>query len=160
MAIQVYRPSQGISPWSPFGMTEQMERLFDDFFSPPSTPSFWRRVPTDGNWAPAIDIIEKDDKFIVKAELPGMKEEDIDVSVTGDTLTIKGERTIESEAKEDEFYLCERSYGSFMRSMKLPSMVDAEKIAATYENGVLEVSLPKTGEAEAKKIKVDAKKKK
>jgi HSP20 family protein len=161
MAIQIYRPSQSISPWSPFGMTSQMDRWFDDFFGRPLMPSIWRRLPTDDmTLTPAIDVIEKDDKFIVKAELPGMDEEDIDVSATGDTLTIKGERKTESEVDECEYYLCERSYGTFMRSMVLPSSVDSEQIEAKYENGVLEVTLPKTKEAEAKKIKVETKKKK
>jgi HSP20 family protein len=110
-------------------------------------------------WAPAIDVFEKDDKFVVKAELPGMKEEDINVSVVGDTLTIKGERKAESEAKEKDYYYCERSYGSFSRSLALPSNVDAQKIEANYEDGVLEISLPKIPEVKPKKVSVSAKKK-
>jgi len=110
-------------------------------------------------WAPAIEVFEKEDKFVVKAEVPGMKEEDIDVSVVGDTLTIKGEKKTESEVKEEDYYCCERSYGSFYRSIALPSHVDAKKIDAEYENGVLEVSLPKVPEVKPKKVAVSAKKK-
>ena len=109
-------------------------------------------------WEPAIEVFEKEDKFVVKAELPGMKE-DIDGSVVSDTLTIKGERKAESEAKEENYYCCERSYGSFFRSIALPSSVDAKKIEASYEDGVLEVSLPKAAEVKPKKISVLAKKK-
>jgi len=110
-------------------------------------------------WAPAIDMFEKDVKFVVKAELPGMKEEDIDVSVIGNTLTIKGERKTESEVKEDDYYYSERSYGSFSRSIEIPSNVDTQKIEANYGDGVLEIGLPKTSEAKPNKISVSAKKK-
>jgi HSP20 family protein len=110
-------------------------------------------------WAPAIEVFEKEDKFVVKAELPGMKEEDIDISVVGDTLTIKGERKAESEVKEEDYYCCERSYGAFSHSIAVPSDVDAKKIEASYEDGVLEVSLPKAPEVKPKKIAVSAKKK-
>jgi len=108
---------------------------------------------------PAIDIYEKEDKYIVKAELPGMKEEDIDVSVVGDTLTIKGERKTEEEVKDEDYYRCERAYGSFMRSISLPSEVEADKIEAKYEDGVLEVSLPKAAEVKPKRVTVSPRKK-
>jgi HSP20 family protein len=98
-------------------------------------------------------------KFVVKAELPRMKEEDIDVSVIGDTLTIKGERKAESEVEEEDYHCCERSYGSFSRSIAVPPNVDTKKIEASFEDGVLEVSLPKAPEAKPKKIVVSAKKK-
>lgn len=110
-------------------------------------------------WAPAIEVFDKEDKYVVKAELPGMKEEDIDVSVVGDTLTIKGERKAETEVKEEDYYCCERSYGSFFRSIALPPNVDTKKIEASFEDGVLEVSLPKAPEVKPKKIAVSAKKK-
>ena len=93
----------------------------------------------------------------MKAELPGMKEENIDVSVIGETLTRKGERKAETETKEEEYYCCERSYGSFFRSIALPSTVDVKKIEASYSNGVLEISLPKAAEIKPEKVKVSAK---
>ena len=108
-------------------------------------------------WAPPIEVFEKEDKFVVKAELPGMKEDDIDVSVIGDILTIKGEKKTEAEVKEDEYYRCERSYGSFFRSVALPSHVDAKKIEASYEEGVLEITLPKVPEVQPKKVPVTVK---
>jgi HSP20 family protein len=108
---------------------------------------------------PAVDVFEKEDKFVVKAELPGMKEEDIHVSVVGDTLSIKGEKKTETEVKEEDYYRSERSYGSFYRSIPLPSNVDADKIKASFEDGVLEVALPKSAKVKPKKIAVSAKKK-
>jgi HSP20 family protein len=102
-------------------------------------------------------VFEKEDKFIAKAELPGMKREEIDVSVVGDTLTIKGERKTESEAKEEDYYCCERCYGSFFRSITLPTIVGTENIEATYEDGILKVNLPKAAEAKPKKVGISAK---
>ncbi len=119
----------------------------------------WRVPVGERGWIPAIDVFEKDDKFVVKAELPGMKEEDIDVSVVGDTLTIKGEKEMETETKEEDYYQWERAYGSFYRAIPLPSTVDASKIEASYEDGVLEVTLPKAAEVKPKKITVSARKK-
>ena len=160
MVVERRRPGRGLIPWRPFRELEEMERRFEDIFGRPFLPAVWRRIPmVEMGWAPAIEVFEKEDKFVVKAELPGMKEEDIDVSVVGDTLTIKGERKAESEVKEEDYYCCERSYGSFSRSIALPSSVDAKKIEASYEDGVLEVSLPKAPEVKAKKIAVSAKKK-
>jgi len=160
MVMERWRPGRGLIRWSPFREMEEMERRINDVFGRPLLPAIWRRTPVEEmGWAPAIEMFEKDDKFMVKAELPGMKEEDIDVSVVGDTLTIKGERKAESEVKEEDYYCCERSYGSFTRSITLPSSVDAKNIEASYENGVLEVSLPKAAEVKPKKITVSAKKK-
>jgi HSP20 family protein len=146
-------------PWRPFRELEDVERRFDEIFGRPTLPSLWWRFPEETAWIPALDVFEKDNKLVVKAEIPGMKEEDIDVSVVGDTLTIKGERKAETEVKDEDYYRCERSYGSFFRSIPLPSAVDANKIEASYENGVLEVTLPKTAAAKRKKVKVAARKK-
>jgi HSP20 family protein len=108
---------------------------------------------------PAVDVFEKDDKFVVKAELPGMKENDIDVSVVGDTLCLRGEKKTETEVKDEDYYRCERSYGTFYRSIPIPSNVDANKIEASFDDGILEVTLPKSVKAKPKKIAVSAKKK-
>jgi len=160
MVMERWRPGRGLIPWRPFRELGEMERRFEDIFGRPFLPSVRRRLPIEERgWAPPIEVFEKEDKFVVKAELPGMKEEDIGVSVVGDTLTVKGERKTETEVKEEDYYCCERSYGSFFRSIALPSTVDAEKIEASYENGVLEVSLPKAAEVKPKKISVSAKKK-
>ena len=158
MVLERWRPSKGVIPWQPLRAMEEAERRFDEMFG--RWPSVWRRLPLEERgWAPALDVFEKEDKFVVKAEIPGMKMEDIDVSVVGDTLTIKGEKTSESEVKEDDYYCCERSYGKFHRSIALPSSVDATKIDADYEDGILEVSLPKAPEVKPKKITISAKKK-
>jgi len=159
MTLERWRPSRGVTPWSPFRELEEMERHFDDIFGRPIWPAVLRRFPLEqAAWAPAIDVFEKGDKFVVKAELPGTQEDDIDISVVGDTLTIKGEKKTETEVKEDDYYRCERSYGSFFRSIALPSTVDASKIAAEYEGGVLEISLPKKPEVKPKKVAVSVKK--
>ena len=160
MEMEKWRPGLGLVPWRPFRNLEEMQRRFDEVLSWPLLPAVWRRMPVaEMGWAPAIDVFEKDDKFVVKAELPGMKEEDIDVSVVGDTLTIKGERKAESEVKKDDYYYCERSYGSFSRSLAIPLNVDAKRIEANYEDGVLEINLPKVPEVKPKKVSVSAKKK-
>ena len=160
MTMERWRPGWGLTPWRPMRELEEVERRFEDIFGRSFLPTAWGRLPMEQRgWTPAIEVFEKEDRFLVKAELPGMKEEDIDVSAVGDTLTIKGERKAESEVKEEDYYCCERSYGSFFRSIALPSHVDAQKIEASYEDGVLEVSLPKIPEVKPKKIAVSAKKK-
>jgi HSP20 family protein len=160
MAIERWRPRWHITPWRPFPELEEMERRFDEIFGRAFLPRVWRRLPVEEKgWAPAIEMFEKEDRFVVKAELPGMKEKDLDVSVVGDTLSIKGERKAESEVKEEDYYCCERSYGSFFRSIDLPSNVDAGKIEANFEDGVLEINLPKAAEVKPKKIAISAKKK-
>jgi HSP20 family protein len=155
MAIERWRPRWGITPWRPFRDLEEWERRFDDLFGRP----LWRLPVEERGWMPAVDVFEKEDRFIVKAELPGMKEEDIDVSVVGDTLSIRGEKQTETEVKDEDYYRCERSYGSFYRSIPLPSNVDAGKIEASFEDGVLDVALPKSAKVKPKKIAVSAKKK-
>jgi len=160
MEMERWRPRRRLIPWRPFRELEEMERGFNDLFSWPTLPAIWRRIPTmEMGWAPAIDVFEKDDRFVVKAELPGMEEKDIDVSVVGNRLIIKGEREAESEVEKEDYYYSERSYGSFSRSIDIPSDVDAKKIEANYEDGVLEVTLPKTPSVKPKKVSVSAKKK-
>jgi HSP20 family protein len=160
MAIEKQRPERGLSIWQPFREMEEMGRRFEDFFGRPFLPAMWRRFPSEEMaWSPTIDVLEKEDKFLVKVELPGVKEEDVDVSVTGDMLTISGEKQAESEVKKKGYYYSESSYGSFSRSITMPSTVDATKIEASYDKGVLEITLPKAPEIKPKKIKVASKKK-
>ncbi len=155
MVMERQRPGWGITPWRPFRGLGEWERHFEDLLSRP----VWRFPGDKEGWMPAVDVFEKDDKFVVKAELPGMKEDDIDVSVVGDTLTVKGEKRSETEVKEEDYYRCERSYGSLYRSIPLPATVDADKIEASYEDGVLEITLPKAAAVKPKRIAVSAKKK-
>lgn len=158
MAMERWRPTRGLTPWSPFRELEDMERRFDEIFGRSMLPSIWRRLPSEQMaWAPNIDVFEKGDKLVVKAEIPGMKEDDIHVSVEGDMLTIRGEKKTELEVKEEDYYRCERSYGSFFRSVALPSTVDTSKIDADYEDGVLQVILPKKPEVKPKKVAVKKK---
>lgn len=141
-------------------LAEEMERLMEDpFFSDwPFFRMMWRRAPGEGMaWAPAIEMYEKDNNFVVKAELPGVKKEDVDISVAGDTLTIKGQRKASKEVKDEDYYRCETHYGSFTRSIVLPAAVDAKKVEASYENGVLEIQVPKAKEAMPTKVEIKVK---
>lgn len=116
-------------------------------------------MPTqEKGWSPAIEVFEKEDKYVVKAELPGLKEDDVDISVSDDTLTLKGEKKTEHEVKEEEHHWSERTYGSFLRTIRLPSDVETKKIEANYEDGMLEITLPKMAEVKPKKITVKPKK--
>lgn len=157
MVMERWRPRWGLRAWRPFRDLEEMERRFDDLLGWPSLPGAWRRVPAEVEWTPPIEMFEKDDKFVVKAELPGIDKDKIDISVIGETLTIKGERKTETEIKQESYYCCERSYGSFVRSITLPSAVDTKKIEASLENGILEVILPKAAEVKPKKVEISAK---
>lgn len=141
----------------------EIDRLFDRFttgFGWPSLalPSFPAASAGDGFAVPAVDVTEDDKAFKIAAELPGMDEKDVEVAVSGDTLTIKGEKRQERETKEPNYYLCERSYGSFQRAFVLPDGIDRDKIDARFAKGVLTVTLPKTPEVQrqAKKIEVKA----
>lgn len=130
-------------------LRREIDRLFESPFSflAPSTSFF-------EGWTPAVDIYQDSDKYVVKAELPGMKKEDIEVSLDGNTLTIFGERKQEEEKKEGENYRSERFFGRFQRSITLPDEVQANKIEATYKDGVLNVTLPKAEGAKPKQIQV------
>lgn len=108
----------------------------------------------DKEWVPAIEMFDKGDKYVIKAELPGMEEKDVEVSLRNDVLTIRGEKKAENEVKQEDYYFSERAYGSFLRRLSLPSNVDAKKIEADFENGVLEVTLPKMAEVKPEKIAI------
>jgi len=123
-----------------------MDQILDTFFG---------RAPAEVAWSPAVDVYETKDDIVVKAELPGVKPEDVEVSIVGDTLTLKGERRKEAEVREEGYYRIERSYGAFQRSLTLPSVVNAEKVKATYKDGLLEIKLPKKEEAKPKTVKVE-----
>ena len=111
---------------------------------------------TSGTWVPPVDIYQNgDQELVLKAELPDMTREDIDITVDNGTLTIRGEKKFSSEVKEEAFHRIERRYGTFSRSFSLPSSVDATKIAAEHKNGVLTVRLPPREEAKPRQIKVD-----
>ena len=145
--------------WEPFNdlvsLRDAMDRLFEDSFIRPRAG--W--VVPNGAETLAVDIYETDDAIVVKSAIPGVKPEDLDVNITGDTLTIKGETKAEEEVKEEHYIHRERRYGSFCRSLSIPTQIVANKVEAEFENGVLTLTLPKAEEARPKTIKVKAKSK-
>lgn len=160
MTMERRQQDKGLTAWQPSREEREMERRFEDIFGRPFLPGIWRAFPSEELvWAPAINVIEKEDKFVVKVELPGVKEEDVNVTVSGSTLTIEGEKKAESEIKKKGYFYSETSYGSFSRSIIIPSTVDASKIEANYDKGVLEINLPNAPEVKPKKITVSTKKK-
>lgn len=160
MTIERRKPEKGLTTWQPSREMEEIGRRFEDVFGRPFLPGIWRVFPSEELvWAPAIDVLEEEDKFLVKVELPGVKEEDVNVTVAGGTLTIEGDKKAESEVKKKGYYYSETSYGSFSRSITIPSTVDVSKIEANYDKGVLEIALPKSPEVKPKKITVATKKK-
>ena len=116
----------------------------------------WQPRGTMSAWNPAIDILQEGDRYLVRADLPGMKKDEIEVTLDGDTLTISGEKKRENETRDDSSYRSERYYGKFSRSLVLSSTVDANKIEAAYTDGVLSVTIPKSEEARPKQIKIQS----
>ena len=136
---------------------DEMDRWITDVFGSLPFPTPWRQVPGKPKaWEPRVEILEREADYIIRAELPGAKKDDIDVSVSGNTLTIQGERKAPKEL-EGEYHRCETCYGTFCRSLVLPAGVDTEKIEAAYENGMLQVRLPKMSEAVTKKVQITSK---
>ena len=126
---------------------EEMERVFESPFG-----SFFRPLGSLSRWTPAVDVYQDKDQFTVRVELAGLKKEEIDISLHGDTLTIAGERKHQENA--DQGFRTERFFGKFQRSLTLPALVSAEKVKATYQNGILTVNLPKAEEAKPKQIEI------
>lgn len=151
---------RGLLPWRPIREVErvfdEVERTFEEVFGRPFYPVTWRRTPPVRAWSPPLEVYAKENEYVVKAEIPGMKKEEIDISLAGDVLTIKGERKAEEEARSEDYHLCERCFGSFERSVTLPEEVDASKAEATYENGILQIKLPKVPEAKPKRVEIKA----
>ena len=145
-----------LSPWKPFGelspFRKEMDRLWNRFLG--ETP-FARTF--NEMWSPSVDISETKDDFVVKAELPGLEAKDVNVSISGNVLTIKGEKKAEEEEKDEHYHRVERYSGSFQRVFQLPSGVKADKVEANFDKGVLEVTLPKVEEAKKKEIEVKVK---
>jgi HSP20 family protein len=145
----------------PFNLLRQMTSEFDRMFETSAWPSFrWpvfrtRPAAEAATWFPEIDVFEKDNRLVTKIDLPGMKKEDVKVEVTDGHLAISGERKTEAEEKKDNFYRCEREYGSFYRAVPLPDGVKLEDVKATFSDGVLEVSVPLPAKPEAKARKVE-----
>ena len=144
-----------LTRWEPvremMTLREAMDRLFDDAFTRPINLR-------DGGWsAPAIDMYQTDDEVVVKAALPGFKADEVQINVTGDVLTLRGEMKHEEEKKDKAWHIREQRWGSFERSIALPTDVMADKAAADFENGILTVTLPKAEEVKPRTITVKAK---
>src|SRR5271165_2024051 len=147
-----------LTRWEPFreistmqDRMNRMNRLFRESYSPEGP----EEALTTTGFAPLVDIYEDEHNITLKIEVPGIDEKDIDVRVENNTLTVHGERKIEKEEKEENYRRVERQYGSFTRTFTLPTTVDSEKVSATYDKGVLKISLPKKAEAKPKQIKVN-----
>ncbi len=148
MAITKYNPIREI-----VGLSNSLNRMFEEM------SSFNTDTEITGSWAPAVDVSESENAIEIKADLPGMTEKDIDVTVENNTLTIKGERKFENEEKRESYHRIERQYGSFYRSFQLPNTVDVTRINANFKNGILELVLPKREETKPKKISINVKQK-
>ena len=128
----------------------EMNRLFNTFFDEGNGQG---RGPAR-RWAPAVDLFEREDSLVLKADLPGLSEQDVQIEVRDTVLTISGERTADFEDKQNGYYRVERSFGSFSRALTLPEGVDAGKIAASFDNGVLEITIPKPEERKPRRIEI------
>ena len=159
MAITLWRDRRG-GPWGLLdNLKKEMDHWFDDYFSRGDDLTKSEGFLRDSDLInyPAVDIMEKDGKYIVHAELPGMKKDDIQVEYNSGYVTIKGEKKFEQEEKKKDFHRIERSYGSFSRTFELPAEIKEDGIKAEYKNGVLELALPMKAPAKStsKKIKID-----
>jgi HSP20 family protein len=132
-------------------LQNEMNRLFGTFFDTPTTAVSGNGVR---RWMPAMDLVETDEHFILRADLPGMGEDDVRIEVEDRTLTLAGERKAEHETNNEGYYRLERATGAFSRSLTLPEGVDPEQIAATFENGVLEVRIPKPEERKPRRVAI------
>ncbi|MFQ5700877.1 MAG: Hsp20/alpha crystallin family protein [Acidobacteriota bacterium] len=144
-----------LTRWDPFRdlvtLQERMNRLFEDSMARSNTTD---QEMAMGAWTPSVDIFETPEKVVLRADLPGIPEEDIDLRIENNRLTLRGDRKFLKETKEEDYHRIERSYGTFSRSFQLPGAIDQEKISAIHKDGVLEVSLPKREETRPKLIKV------
>jgi HSP20 family protein len=150
MAIEHWRPLGTLVERDPFGdLQSEVNRLFDNFLGRPTAT-----VTGTGSqvWMPVVDMYDTNDNLVMNFELPGVREKDISLSITGDVLTVKGERQFDQPLNDDNYVRMERAYGRFERSIRLPVPVQAGRVQATYRAGVLEVSLAKAEEIRPKEI--------
>ncbi len=140
--------------WQPLASQDRFDRLFND--------KFWRFLGAEDlasrSWAPAVDLYETDQNLVLKAELPGVNPEDVELRVENNTLYVKGERKFENDAKDANYHRIERAYGSFTRSFALPGSIDPDKVSAEYKDGVLTLTVAKREEAKPKTIKINVSK--
>jgi HSP20 family protein len=148
--------------WDPAQMFDDMQREMLRFFGPRSPFGSW--LPFQGNrahltsgavWAPSVDVYEQGNNIVVKAELPGVKKEDIEVELDQGSLILRGQRQEEKEVRDEQYYRSERTYGSFYRRIPVPEGIKPDQINASFKDGLLEVRLPKPQEAEPKRLKIN-----
>ncbi len=152
MALVRWRPRHEWDPFADFlGLGDEINHLFNHALAR-TTPAL-----SEVKWAPAVDLAIKNGNVVVTADLPGLSKDDIDISMQNNVLTLKGQKRREKEIKEESCYCVERTFGSFQRTIKLPTDVDSSKVKATYKDGVLEIVLPQVESAKPRKIKVDVK---
>jgi HSP20 family protein len=149
-----FKKPTALTTRDPLTLLRQMTSELDRMFETPAWPSFrlpfLRPKPAEATYFPEIDVFEKDNRLVTKIDLPGLKKEDVKVEVTDGHLAISGERKTEMEEKKENYYRCEREYGSFYRAVPLPDGVKLEDVKATFVDGVLEVSIPLPAKPEAK----------
>jgi HSP20 family protein len=144
--------------WSPVRELEEMRRNLDKLFGEYGEPVSRQHLISKGapaSLVPSIDIFERKGEIVIKADLPGIEKDQIDLSITKDTLTVKAEAQKEEEIAKEDYYVQERSFGTYIRTIQLPQDVDPAKAKASFKNGVLEIVFPKKEEAKATEIKVD-----
>ncbi len=148
--LTTWKPFRELAPFREFErVRREMDRLWDSFLE-----GGLRKRGEESEWLPSLDVAETKNELVVKAEVPGMDPKDIDISLSDGVLTIKGEKRQEKEEKEADYHVIERSYGSFLRSVQLPKEVQSDKISASYRNGILRITLPKSEEAKKKEVKI------
>jgi HSP20 family protein len=143
MALVRWEPARELT-----SLQSEMNRLFSSFFDDDGG--------TNRRWAPAMDLVERDDHLVLKADLPGLSEDDVRIEVQDHVLTVSGDRKTEHEDKREGYYRMERAFGSFARSVTLPEGIDADKIDASFDKGVLEVRIPKPEERKPRRITIAA----
>jgi HSP20 family protein len=155
-AVTTKKPSEIVSRGEEF--EHWLDHLMEDMWRRPFPSLFgrdrWLPIRPSSIRMPSLDVYEEKDSVVVKAELPGMKKEDVEVNLAGEILTIKGEKKEDKEVKEDNYYRRERSYGSFLRSVGLPCEVKSDEIKASFKDGVLEIRMPKTEASKTKSVSV------
>jgi HSP20 family protein len=147
MALIRWEPAREIN-----SLQSEMNRLFNTFFDTPTGAN----GGTLRRWVPAMDLVETDDHFVLRADLPGLSEEDVSIELEDNVLTVSGERKTENEERNEGFYRVERAYGAFSRSLTLPEGVDPDAVEAAFDKGVLEVRIPKPEERKPRKVQIKA----
>lgn len=148
MSLIRFNPSRDL--WK---VRTDLDRLFNQFFNRAYESEDYPEV----DWSPRLEIAENDDNFIINVELPGMKKQDVSIALQNDVLTLQGDKKVEKSDKGHNYNLCERHYGKFIRSFRLPAQVNGEKIDASFKDGVLSLTLPKIEESKPKQIEIKSK---